>query len=132
MAELLIRVVDKTDPDPVRDQQFSKAGDVIVVAPDGHGWSATERSNPDWIIVKLPGVDPSALSDLLDPDVDGERRMLRRRGRQIDLTAPAVANQLAGLGASNRVVAFDTPGKRAAFLAARKTKPPVANRVRLG
>jgi hypothetical protein len=43
--ELVIHMVDWAD---------RIAGDVVVAMPDGHSWSKTELSNPDWRIVRVP------------------------------------------------------------------------------
>lgn len=57
MAELLVRVTDKPRTgDPRKDCQRSGRGDVIVAQPDGAYWSRAERSNPDWLILKVPGM----------------------------------------------------------------------------
>lgn len=45
--EMLVWLVDKG---PSIDQY--KAGDVIVVCPDGWPWSDLEKTNADWVIVR--------------------------------------------------------------------------------
>lgn len=125
MAEVLLRVVDKGAA-----EEASRAGDVIVVCADGWGWTLLERTNPAWVVVKLPGTDPSVLVDMTVGDFDGDGRLLRRRARKIDLGAPAVAAVLTGLG-SDRVVTLSTP-QATLFLAARTTKPSIGGVVRLG
>jgi hypothetical protein len=58
MAEFLIRVHDKVNPDdPVKDRRCSKRADVIVACPDRHPWSELERTLPFWRIVKVPGME---------------------------------------------------------------------------
>lgn len=68
MAELLVRVVDKVSADPLIDAQCTKRGDVIVVMPDGHGWGRMELNNPDWRIVKIPGVKVSEALHFTEPE----------------------------------------------------------------
>ncbi len=52
--ELLIRTVDKyTGKDPHFQAKTTKRGDVISVCPDGWTWSQFERTNPEWVIVKV-------------------------------------------------------------------------------
>lgn len=96
MAELLIRVKDKTNADdPDADRLCSKRGDVVVVCPDGHPWSEAERTAPYWRIVKLPGIDPADLDELIRPEIDDTppepgqppMRLLRRRAAALDLDA---------------------------------------------
>lgn len=61
MAELLIKAVDFTHPDPGEDKAGSyKRGDVVIVREDGSLWSALETLAPNFggkfFIVELPGV----------------------------------------------------------------------------
>lgn len=91
MAELLIRVVDRTDPvDPYKDVKLSKRGDVVAILTDGWPWSQEEQSNPQWRILRCK----EAVQDctfLLDPEDDtrtvkvGEDPMLQRRGYHLDI-----------------------------------------------
>lgn len=63
MAELLVRVVDKQKSgDPYQDRHLSERGCVICIMPDGHVWSKREQSNPEWIIIKIPGINPNHIS----------------------------------------------------------------------
>lgn len=48
--EALVRIVDR---DAAEDE--SKRGDVITVQSDGWPWSVAERTNPDWIIIRITG-----------------------------------------------------------------------------
>ena len=58
--QLVIRIVD-SGPEPAH----SKAGHVVVAVPDSHVFSATERANPDWVIVQsdLTEVECQALME---------------------------------------------------------------------
>lgn len=81
MAELLIRVVSKAHG--VVGAEL--AGDVIVVCPDGWGWTDAERTNQEWRIVRLPGVDPAALSDYTAVQVDLAGRVQFARQIGVDM-----------------------------------------------
>jgi len=90
MAEMLLRVVDKiNDTDDALNAQCTKRGDVIVICPDGWPWSETERTSPDWKIVKVPGVAVDDLTGFLAEE-PGDRLTnprLRRRGKTFDVQA---------------------------------------------
>lgn len=95
MAELLIRVKDKHNPDdPAADLLCTKRGDVIVVCADGHPWSERERTSVEWRILMLPGIDPADLADLTRPEMEDVQtaglpptRMVRARMYALDLAA---------------------------------------------
>jgi hypothetical protein len=66
---MLLRVADKpVSGDELLDAMRTGRGDVIVICPDGWQWSQAELSNPEWAIVKLPGVDPALLVAFTQPD----------------------------------------------------------------
>ena len=86
MAELLVRVVDKTNPnDPVVDAHLLKRGDVVAVCPDGHPWSERERSAEYWQIVRVAGVSVATLLHLVAEDVSRDPGRSRRRVVSLDL-----------------------------------------------
>lgn len=96
MAEALVWVLDKQPltGDPTKDRHFWQAGDVITIEDDGHPWSARERSNPAWKIVRFPGRKKSDLSQLVTPDLgylteEGEKlsQVLRRRAFRMKVDA---------------------------------------------
>jgi hypothetical protein len=62
MAELLVRIVDRGNT-PLH----AKAGEVVTAQRDGWQWTATERSNPEWVILRLPGMDPARFADMVMP-----------------------------------------------------------------
>jgi hypothetical protein len=97
MAEFLVRVVDKVNSDIYLDSKCLKAGDVVVVCPDGWGWGAEELINPDWRIVAIPAISVTQaqafLGTELDIDPTKPSRMLRRRAFKIDLSLLPVAWQ---------------------------------------
>lgn len=96
MCELLVRVVDKTNPkNPTLDAGLGKRGDVIVIMPDGWKWGREELASPEWRIVKIPGADVRDFEDLIGPQMSSARRpggealLLRKRAAHIDLDALA-------------------------------------------
>lgn len=115
MAELLIRVLEREGAPVGR----LKAGDVVAVARDGHHWTDVELNNPEWRIVKVIGVDPSVLNELLEPRMSADRMQpIDMRARQIDLAGPWIQSAIA----SGQVITV-TPAMRAKFLALRRARP---------
>lgn len=88
MAELLVRIRARDGDDALRYDR----GDVIMCKPDGHLFSERERTNPDWTIIRAPGVDPALLVHLTEPDVD-QGRLFARRINALDLDNPAVSGK---------------------------------------
>lgn len=83
MAEFLIRVVDKTGSDVYKDTKLLKAGDIVVVQPDGWEWASEELRNPDWRILKCPKVPLLQAQAFLGAEVPTDltkpnRTLLRR------------------------------------------------------
>jgi hypothetical protein len=112
MAELLVRVVSKSSADPAQDAKLTKRGDVIIVVPDGWGWSDIERSDPQWRIFKWPSVSESEASALLTPELpvseaDVDNPLLQRRGFNLNLDAAILPAALkAYLADDTRAQAF--------------------------
>ena len=72
MAELLIKAVDATNPDPDVDRQGCyKAGDVVVVRDDGHVWGAKEGP-PNFRVLVVPGVSAAQIEDLIAEQVEDD------------------------------------------------------------
>ncbi len=96
MAELLVRRVDKVHADFYMNAKQTKRGDVITVQADGWPWGTKEVNNPAWIIIKVPGVDPSDLLGLLaaEPETDPRQpsKTLQPRAFRLDLDHPALAH----------------------------------------
>jgi len=93
--ELLIRVKDTTNPDPVLDLECSKRGDVIAAKPDGWAWGARELDNPDWRIIRVP-ITPEEARALVEPEAIpklelGESHVRAYRKRRLALSAAALA-----------------------------------------
>lgn len=93
MSEWLVRVRDKVNPDKFLNAQLLKRGDVVVVCPDGHGWSKEERFNPDWRILKFPDVSVEAAEVFLAPELEDDPKnpnlFLQRRAFKLDLDSQA-------------------------------------------
>jgi hypothetical protein len=88
MSEMLIRVVSKTHTDPVIDAGLSKRGDVIIAFEDGHAWSDTEKTLPDWRIIRVKNTPVSTISQLLSREVPTSPagdQLLQYRGSYLDI-----------------------------------------------
>jgi hypothetical protein len=83
--EILVRVVDKYQPDPEKNHLVSKRGDVIAVCPDGWGWSLEERTSPDWRIISSPILNTFA-EVLMQTDLLMSGRLKRRRQWTLDFS----------------------------------------------
>ena len=69
MAELLIRTVDKVNPNnKQKNAKCPKRGMVVTIQADGWPWTQKERDAPFWEIRKYPGVPVDALSGFLAPE----------------------------------------------------------------
>lgn len=96
MCEIALVVVDKTNTDSIYlDCKCYKSGDIIEVMADGWPWGNVDLTNPNWRIIKFPGVDVSQMSqflswqlpaDPLNPSKTLLRRALRFAWSQIDST----------------------------------------------
>lgn len=128
MCEILVRVVDKVNPnDAVLNRQCRKAGDVVCVKPDGWGWSVMERTNPEWKILKIPNVDVSVFEDMLIPELDTSDPentiVIRQCQKNLDLTIPWFASVING----KQEVTIRIPTEKLMndVLALKKTKVPI-------
>jgi hypothetical protein len=96
MCELLVRVVDKVNPNcPYADAQCTKRGDVIVVVEDGWQWGREEVNNPTYQIVRVPGVPAEQAASFLSQEIGDspvKSKMLRKRGFSFDLSRPLPTN----------------------------------------
>lgn len=127
MAELLVRVVDKVNPnDPYLDAKCTKRGDVICVQPDGWVWGREEQTNPEWRIVRVPGLSVTQCLGFLAPEIDIDpqhpSKVLQRRAFKLDVDHPdftALAEGRKGKPAHR--FNLDLAG----LLARKKAKPPL-------
>lgn len=91
MAELLVRTVDKVNEDFYLNCACTKRGDVIAVQDDGWPWGKEERANPEWTIIKVPGVPAEKFLSFLAPEPETNSkvpsRTRQRRAFKLDLDA---------------------------------------------
>ena len=86
MAELLIKAVDASNVDPIKDQRGCyKRGMAVLVADDGHQWGAEERL-PRFVIFKFPLIPKTKLQKYILPnllDSNDPSSLVRRRLWQV-------------------------------------------------
>jgi hypothetical protein len=84
MAEFLVKARNAIHVNPDKDARSSyKRGDIVVVMPDGHQWGTLETL-PEFVVVKVTGLDHERAQQLIEPEVEinpetGERIPVRRR-----------------------------------------------------
>jgi hypothetical protein len=67
MAEILVKAIDATNPDSVKDERGCyKRGYPVCVMPDGHSWG-TQENLPTFVVVKLPGVSVDDIKQYIEP-----------------------------------------------------------------
>ena|SRR3972149_5972771 len=89
MAEILVKAIDATHPDPDKDRRGCyKRGMPVVVMDDGHEWGKEERL-PKFVIIKIPLTSKDKIMKYIDPepglDVEGNIIIDRRRMWKIRL-----------------------------------------------
>lgn len=128
--EILIRIVDRICADAVENRKASKAGDIVHVAPDGWPWGSMELINPEWRIVKFPGVDHTLWADMVEPEYqvtiepDGMPKwiLLRKRKKALDFLSDATV--LAFLQSAPQVYTV-TEQQKSKIAAIIKVKPAI-------
>lgn len=79
MAVFIIRAVDKTDPDPVKNKGLGKRGDIIDVCEDNKRYNVPPA--PDYIIIRIPGLTKAECQKYTEPyivdDVVEHKRLYR-------------------------------------------------------
>lgn len=124
MAEILLHFTDKV-PNSHPDYAMNYgAMDIVVVCADGWTWTEAELTNPNWRIVKVPGVDPSFLSQYAAPRIDATtQKITRKRDWCFDVAqVPAAAlthlksNQVLTLTAAQAKIAATWARKRSTVL----------------
>jgi hypothetical protein len=76
VAELLVRIVPHLHPNGFEVLGRARRGQVLAIMPDGYAWSTTVRGHAAWMIVAIPGVEPDALSRLLELYTDEEKALI--------------------------------------------------------
>lgn len=67
MAEFLVKAIDATHKDPVKDVRGCyKRGDIVDVRPDGFEWGK-EEAPPKFTIVKCPGMAVADVISYMQP-----------------------------------------------------------------
>lgn len=135
MCELLLLIANNNNTDPYLDCKRLKRGDVVVVQPDGWGWSSEEQINCDWRIIKLPGIAEDLLSAFIAPELPVDPlnpgKMLQLRGFKIDVDdtltrlPQAAKNYLLDNKRTSPSYTFNIT--LAQILALKLTKPPLAD-----
>ena len=82
--EALVAVTDQKNSDPVEDAKSSlKAGDVLVILPEGHSWSDTEKIS--YLILKINLTEDQA-QKLLQPE-QRKRELSSRKSENRELSS---------------------------------------------
>ncbi len=94
MAELLVRVHDKINPDFYLNTKCTKRGDVIDVEADGWPWGSLELSLPFFRIIKMTGFPVATARSWLAAEVDVDplnpSKTLQRRASFLAIDNPAL------------------------------------------
>ena len=108
MAELLVRNVDKVNPNDFElNTQCLKRGDVVVVQEDGWDWSPKELAGDPWTVMKFPGGTVSAANSYLAPvyaEGPDDPRIILPRAFYFDLDA--AMPQTMFLGGDTRMLSY--------------------------
>lgn len=96
MAELLVKSVSATHPDPGKDARGCyKQLDPVVAMPDGHAWGSEELNTAKFWVVKITGATVEDLRPYLRSLTDGALNTTRRRAYTCALNlTPQVLNAL--------------------------------------
>jgi hypothetical protein len=111
MVEILVRTKDEYNdlPDLTKYQKgrYFK-GDVIVIMPDGHTWSDSERNANNTRIIIMKGVPFDDVKDLQeplfdkDPELpDAKRKAIRRYKIDLDNFTKTIEDSLKGTTLTN-------------------------------
>lgn len=87
LYELLVRTVDKTNPDKRKDAGCTKRGDVIAIKPKAEAWwTEAEGTAPYWTIITAD-LTPEMAASLIAPEIpkDLSERKMRKRGIRLNL-----------------------------------------------
>jgi len=78
--EALVRIIDRSAA-----EHDSKRGDVVTVQADGWAWSQEERTNPDWLIIKVGSFLGTDRDTALATGRNFPQGRFRRREWRLDL-----------------------------------------------
>ena len=71
MVEILIKAVDATHKDPIKDKRGCyKRGDPVVVMPNGWSWGKEELNKDKFYILRVKDMTLKQGKELILPDVD--------------------------------------------------------------
>lgn len=95
--ELLIRVINRPDPDRKLHCRRFHRGDVIAAKPSDHPWTLRERKNRHWRILNVPSLTQIEADSLLSPELDpmAIKRFTWKRRRKLDLDSPTIPTRIA-------------------------------------
>ena len=97
MAELLVRNVDKVNPDSEASNRMCfKRGDVITVQENGWPWSPAELAGDPWTIVKFVGGTVPAAEEYLRSKYGPDDEIVLPRDAYFDLDAALPQTQFLG------------------------------------
>lgn len=117
MCEILLRVRDKDSKSVDQRLMQNKAGDAVVVVEDGHQWGDEEVSNPDWRVLRLPGLPAAAVADLMHVRTNERNGVTTaKKARYIEIDA-----WLRGVIAGGQVIEF-TEADAARLLALKRIR----------
>jgi hypothetical protein len=125
MCEILVRFVDSVNEDFYRDCMCAKAGDVIVVCPDGWPWGTMEVIDNHNLIIKLPNITVAQAQGLTSQQVYS----IGSLGTKATLLRRSVRLNINGL---NLVNGISLPWNLSALEAHVITKPYVADPILFG
>ena len=117
MAAILVRIRDRDGFDNKTNGLCMRPGDVIAVCPDDWSWGSEELVNPDWCILKMPGVDPESLRDMEMSAEDALGGLIAKRAKKLDLTAAVYETKL-----TERIVIVDIAKDQTDVLASKVAK----------
>lgn len=95
--EILVKAISATHADPAKDLACYKAGDPVVVQPDGHVWGA-EEGLPRFWVVKVPSVTVAQALAYLERNPDWTDRLRRLWRLNVSSLPGNVRNQLQNTG----------------------------------
>lgn len=113
MAEILVKIVSATHPNPAKDVYCYKLGDPVVIRENGHPWGAEEFKPPNlggkFAVVKVPDATAAQVDaflqslwglNLCSEQMDAQKNITRRRacGCTINNVNPPTWNSILSTG----------------------------------